>query len=89
MTRFHFQILYSAEYINLVFKKISQIKPIVQVPIRYFMIPKKTHVSIRHNIILISKKSSVSFFSIDSIYMVYLIVGYFLVGYLSLLVCLV
>ena len=45
-------------------------KLVVKAPISYFTILKETHVSIRHTITLGLKKSDVSFFSIDRIYLI-------------------
>ena len=49
--------------INFAVGEISQIKPVVQTPIKCFGIPIEKHVFFRHNVILILMKASDSFLS--------------------------
>ena len=71
MAKFHFEILFSTQYINLVTGEISKIKAVIRSPISRFIIQKERHTSIPHNIKLSLTKSSIPFFSIR-LYIIYL-----------------
>ena len=70
--------------INLVVKKISRNKPVVQTPVTYFINQKEKHVSIQHKSILNLMRFGTPFFRTDVIYMVYLDVKCSSVGCLSI-----
>ena len=61
----------------LVVEEVFRNKSSLQTPITDFINQKEKHVSIRHNSILILRKSVAPIFGIDIMYMIYLDVKYF------------
>ena len=66
------------------FAEISRNKPVIQIPITYFINQKEKHVSIQYNSILTFIKYGAPFFRTDIMYMIYLHVKYFPVVCLSI-----
>ena len=82
--KFHFEMLFSSQPINLVMEEISGNMSVVKTPITYFTNQKEKHVSIWHSSMLTLMKSGGPFFRIDIMYMIYLEVKYFLVAGFSI-----